>query len=163
MRKFLKRTIKLLSLVVLYITVTMALYITDERKIERIREGCHMSEHSGHIDHPARLRLRKKRMNKLCESIKSPSRVEHDSFYKKPLTNETRGTFFTLNKAKDKHHFICHGFKTGSTSWEPFFEENNISFIHLAECQWNSTCPSPAMTGLKMVQVRHPFERLLSG
>ena len=165
MRKFLKRKIKvtvlLLSLVVLYITVTIALYITDERKIERIREGCHMSEHSGHIDHPARLRLRKKRMSKFCESIKSQSRVEHDSFYKKPLTNEPRGTFFTDDK--DKHHFICHGFKTGSTSWEPFFEANNISFIHLAECQWNSTCPSPSMTGLRMVQVRHPFERLLSG
>ena len=152
-----------MSLVILHITFTITLYITDERKIEPIRKGCHLSEVSGsrygYIDHQERLRFRKKRMNKLCESLRSPSRVEHSSFYKKPLTNEPRGTFFTVEK--DQHHFICHGFKTGSTSWEPFFKANNISFIHLAECQGNSTCPS--MTGLRLVQVRHPFERLLSG
>ena len=121
-----------------------------------------MLDVSEHIDNLERLNLRKKRMTKICESIRSQSRVEHSSFYKKPVTNDMyTGTFFTVDT--DWPHFICHGLKTGSTSWEPFFKANNISFIHLAECQGNSTCPSPSMTGLRMVQVRHPFERLLSG
>ena len=164
MWKLTKRRIKvavLMSLAVIYITITMVIYITDEMKLERTRDGCHMSEVRRHIDHQERLRLRKKRVERFCESLRSPSRVEHSSFYTKPVTNAPRGTFFTVDK--DQHHFICQGFKTGSSSWQSFFKEHNISFIDLAECQLNSTCPSLSKTSLRMVQVRHPFERLLSG
>ena len=140
----------------------MVLYINDERKLQRIRQGCHMSEVSEHISHRERLRLRKKRVNKFCESIRSPFRMEHSSFYKKPVTNDMyTGTFFTVDK--DQHHFICQGLKTGSTSWQSFFKANNISWTHQHDCQLNSTCPSLPETSLRMVQVRHPFERLLSG
>ena len=140
-----------------FMFVFMILYVNDHRQLNELKK-----EHDPgiNIDHKERLRLRKVKLQKICTSLSSPSRVEHGSIFDKPIpNNECTGTFF---KVDTKRHFICNGLKTGSTSWQVFFAENHINTTHIRDCRADNSCPSSAQTGLRIVQVRHPFERLLS-
>ena len=49
-----------------------------------------------------------------------------------------------------------------STSWQVFFAENRINTTHIADCAPTSSCPLHNQTEVTIIQVRHPFERLLS-
>ena len=78
-------------------------------------------------------------------------------FQKHIKNNECTGTYF---KVEGKDHFICFALKSGSTSWQVFFAENQIKTAYIADCAKNSTCPK--FPEVRILQVRHPFERLLS-
>ena len=135
----------------------MVLYVNDHRQLNELKKE---KDPGRYIDHKERLRLRKVKLQKICTSLSSPSRVEHGSIFEKTIpNNECTGTFF---KVDTKRHFICNGLKTGSTSWQVFFAENHINTTHIRDCRADNSCPSSAQTGLRIVQVRHPFERLLS-
>ena len=73
------------------------------------------------------------------------------------------GTHFTLNK---RNHFICNVLKGGSTSWDVFFQENNISNIKTFYCDYTGGDGGGGHCSdnphLRILQVRHPFERLVS-
>ena len=155
--KIVRRNINRNNLVTVFMFVFMILYVNDHRKLNELKKE---QDPGINIDHKERLRLRKVKLKNICKSLGSPSRVEHRSILEKTIpNNECTGTFF---KVDNKRHFICNGLKTGSTSWQVFFAENHINTTHIRDCRADDSCPSTAQTGLRIVQVRHPFERLLS-
>ena len=95
----------------------------------------------------------------MCIEFNNSMVLEHSSFYyKEKRANPCTGTHFQLN---ERSHFICNVLKGGSTSWEMFFAENKIQNTKIADCSSDqSKCPS--FPDVKIIQVRHPFERLLS-
>ena len=65
-----------------------------------------------------------------------------------------------------RNHFICNVLKGGSTSWDVFFQENNISNIKTFYCDYTGGDGGGGHCSdnphLRILQVRHPFERLVS-
>ena len=136
----------------------MILYFHDHRELTKLKEKDSKSQLK-HIDHKARLEKRKVRLKSVCESFNHPTRVEYSSLFHKSIQNNVcTGTYFKVAK---KDHFICNVLKSGSTSWQFFFAENQINNSHIADC---SITPEgcPEKPELKIMQVRHPFDRLLS-
>ena len=155
--KIFKRNFHRHNLVTILMFLFMVLYVNDHRQLNELKKEMNPNTN---IDHKERLRLRKVKLKNICKSIGSPTRVEHRSIHQKTIpNNECTGTYFKIDT---KRHFICNGLKTGSTSWQVFFAENNINTTHIRDCRADNSCPSPVQTELRIVQVRHPFERLLS-
>ena len=147
------------NVVTIIMFLFMILYVEDQRQLHKLK----IEKRPKNIDHKEILRLRNVRLKSVCETLRSPQRVEHSSVLQRPVpSNECTGTFFRVDTERMKHHFICSGLKTGSTSWQAFFTAHNISSTHIRDCLEAGSCPAPAQTGLRIVQVRHPFERLLS-
>jgi len=121
---------------------------------------------------------RKLQLEKICEKYKDPFRVEHRALYKSypPLHHFT---YFNYNGSS---HMMCSILKGGSNSWKIFMQrvytavqesgkalqsgefattlhqkpDNNSASIS------QSCWPDCAEESIKIVQVRHPLERLLS-
>jgi len=101
---------------------------------------------------------RRKRLEELCKKFEVETRIEHSSlFHRSEPINRCTGRFF---KFQEKDFFICNVLKGGSTSWSFFFGENNITAAFIADCRENGTCPKKSE--LRLLQVRHPLERLLA-
>merc|ERR1712083_1165749 len=71
--------------------------------------------------------------------------------------NQCTNTFFTVNS---RQFSICNVLKGGSLSWKEFFRYYDIPSKFLADCLKLGTCPKHVRSHL--MQVRHPFDRLLS-
>lgn len=152
-----KRHLKTNNIIKVFLVVFMVLYVHDHRELNRLREHSGDATYSN-INHRERLEKRKVRLKEVCESLNNSARVEHSSiFQKRERNNECTGTYF---KVAEKDHFICFALKSGSTSWQVFFAENQIKTAFIADCAKNSTCPK--YPEVRILQVRHPFERLLS-
>ena len=135
------------------------LYIRDHQELNKLkREINGVSANSNNmIDHKKRLDKRRSRLSEICRSLEDPMRVEHSSLFKKKImNNHCTGTYF---KVGGKHHFICNALKSGSTSWEMFFAENKINKTYIADCKYKGCPEAPE---IKIIQVRHPFERVIS-
>ena len=137
--------------------IFIMLYINDHSKLKALEEKA-QPKVVIEIDHKTRLEKRTSRLKNVCSQFVVNMRVEHSSvFRRKKQVNSCTGSYFHL---QGKDHFICNVLKGGSTSWQVFFGENNINKTFLETCEDKKNCPSS--TELKIVQVRHPLERLLA-
>merc|ERR1712061_481160 len=101
---------------------------------------------------------RRRRLEELCKKFEVEARIEHSSlFHRSEPINRCTGRFF---KFQEKDFFICNVLKGGSTSWSFFFGENNITAAFIADCRESGSCPEKPE--LRLLQVRHPLERLLA-
>jgi hypothetical protein len=139
--------------------VFMFLYLHDHSKLlsaERAASGSSQAESTER--HRAVMEERRERMREQCKHYAGELRSQHGSIYHRAEpVNRCTGTFFNIDK---RDYFICNVLKGGSTSWRFFFGENNITSAFLDECRPKGTCPSNPQ--LRLVQVRHPLERLLA-
>jgi len=71
--------------------------------------------------------------------------------------NPDTNSFFNINS---RDFAICNVLKGGSLSWKEFFLYYKIRPLYLEQCQGTQSCPSGEHR--RLVQVRHPFDRLLS-
>lgn len=97
------------------------------------------------------------RLKNVCKQHQHQMAAEHSSLYhRQEQINKCTTSYFTI---QGKNHVICNVLKGGSTSWKMFFDQNRIRSKLLAECKPRECSETPA---LRIVQVRHPMERLLS-
>ena len=135
----------------------MFLYLHDHSKLREYQQQT--TEKTVNIDHKERLRRRNERIKKTCSDFNNSVKLEHQALYfKEKAANPCTGTHFQV---KQKSHFICNVLKGGSTSWEMFFAENKIVHTKIADC-YSDAEKCPESSNIKIIQVRHPFERLLS-
>lgn len=121
---------------------------------------------------------RKFQLDKMCDKYKDPFRIEHRALYKSypPIHHFT---YFNLNGSS---HMMCSILKGGSNSWKIFMQrvdsrvQETGSSLTSGEFDSSehkkpkndsktisqSCWPSCADSSIKIVQVRHPLERLLS-
>ena len=108
-------------------------------------------------DYKAVLDYRVARLRHVCRQHRHQMAAEHSSLYhRQQRVNRCTTSYFTV---KGKDHLICNVLKGGSTSWSFFFSQNNITATLMADCKPGECINTPE---LKIVQVRHPLERLLS-
>ena len=155
--KIAKKNLRSNNILTILLFLFMILYYHDHSELNKLRykdKGSSMKN----INHKERLEKRKVRLKEVCESYNNPSRVEYSSLFHRHIQNNIcTGTYFHVQQ---RDHFICNVLKSGSTSWQMFFAENQINSTHIADCQGGDKCPKKPE--LKIMQVRHPFERLLS-
>ena len=94
-------------------------------------------------------------VRQVCEVYKGRTRVESGGM--QGGVNRCTNIHFHINM---RDFAICNVLKGGSLSWKEFFRYYNIPHTFMEDCQKSKTCP-PTLDK-KLVQVRHPFERLLS-
>ena len=152
------RYLKSNNILLIFLVIIGTLYISDHVELMKLKNKSEATKNKfKNINHKERLEQRNKRLKEKCKILYDPTRVEYSSLYQKRVKdNVCTGTYF---KVDDKHHFICNVLKAGSTSWEMFFAENKINSTFIAYCQ-DKGCPT--QTEMKIIQVRHPFERLVS-
>ena len=102
------------------------------------------------------LRERAEMVRRRCEKFRSDQRLEWSALYHNHQINTCTNVFFTLNSRRFQ---LCNILKGGSMSWKMFFKLNQIPHQFLADCPPGLDCRSEQR---RLVQVRHPFERLLS-
>ena len=156
-----KLNTKLVILLIILLVIFIMLFLTDHSKLDTVEQKAVLKVETL-TDHKTRLEERRSRLQSVCRQFGHNMRLEHSSVFKrKKLVNSCTGKYF---KIQGKDHFICNVLKGGSSSWEMFFGENNITSFVLASCEDNEmfigNCPSH--TELKLVQVRHPLARLLA-
>jgi len=152
MSQLLKRSNTLLLLLLL---LFIMLYVSDHSKLQTIQN---QTVPTTRPDHRTTMYKRRSLLVRVCGQYGHIMRVQHNSLYRRQkLLNQCMGTYFHLHH---KDYFICNVLKGGSTSWQVFFGENNISRTVLETCKGDGNCPST--TQLRLVQVRHPLERLLA-
>ena len=104
------------------------------------------------------LRKRASYVKSICKMYRDKTRVEWGSLYE---SDETVNRCTNINFEVNNREFaICNVLKGGSLSWKQFFLYYNIPHTFLNDCQKTQTCPDNFHK--KIVQVRHPFEHLLS-
>ena len=104
------------------------------------------------------LRNRASYVKSMSRLYRDKTRVEWESLYE---SYETVNRCTNINFEVNQREFaICNVLKGGSLSWKQFFLYYNIPHTFLDDCQKTQTCPENLHR--KIVQVRHPFERLLS-
>ena len=109
------------------------------------------------VDYKAVLDWRVSRLRHVCMHHTNQMAAEQSSMYQRQQKlNKCTTSYFTI---KGINHIICNVLKGGSTSWNVFFGENNITATLLADCKPGECSRTPR---LRIVQVRHPMERLLS-
>ena len=153
-----KRSLQTNYLLAVLVIGFMLLYLHDHAKLQQFQQQPILQK-ANKIDHKARLRKRSERILKICEDFNNSMKLEHNAvYYKEKTANPCTGTYFRL---KERSHFICNVLKGGSTSWEMFFKENKIPSTKIVDCdtEEENCSNSPEV---KIIQVRHPFERLLS-
>jgi len=139
----------------LLLLLFFTLYIKDHRELVNRKESGGEAEEGDKED---TLQERRERLLRVCHKYGVEGRSEHASIYQRLApVNRCTGRFFEV---EGKHHFICNVLKGGSTSWKFFLGENNMTSSLIDECRVDGKCPGHV--GLKMVQVRHPLERLLA-
>eukprot|EP00090_Calanus_glacialis_P012606 TRINITY_DN21202_c0_g1_i1.p1 TRINITY_DN21202_c0_g1~~TRINITY_DN21202_c0_g1_i1.p1 ORF type:complete len:347 (-),score=75.10 TRINITY_DN21202_c0_g1_i1:75-1115(-) len=152
-----RNVLKSNNILIVLLFIFVMLYFNDHSKLQAVEQE---AVPQVVIDHKKRLELRRARLQSVCSEYGLSMRVEHGSvFRRKKLVNRCTGSFFHV---EGKDHFICNVLKGGSTSWQVFFGENNITRTFLEACEDNHNCPTSSTAGLKLVQVRHPLERLLA-
>ena len=102
------------------------------------------------------MRERAERLRRRCRQLRNDQRLEWSALYQDNL-NTCTNVFFSLNS---KRFQLCNILKGGSRSWKIFFKLHQIPHRFLADCQPGADCRSKGQR--RLVQVRHPFERLLS-
>ena len=133
------------------------LYLHDHSQLQEYRNQA--TEKTLNINHRERLEKRSERVKHTCNEFNNSMKLEHNALYfKEKIANPCTGTHFQL---ADRSHFICNVLKGGSTSWEMFFAENRIVHTKIADC-YADVKKCPDTSDIKIIQVRHPFERLLS-
>ena len=153
-----RRSLKTNYLLTVLVIGFMLLYLHDHSKLQQFQQQEPIQKENK-IDHKARLHKRSLRIQKICEDFNNTMKLEHNAvYYKEKIANPCTGTHFQL---KERSHFICNVLKGGSTSWEMFFKENQIPTTRIVDCdtEEQNCSKSPEV---KIIQVRHPFERLLS-
>ena len=104
-----------------------------------------------------RFQKRNQRIHKVCGGYRNNHRLEKVSLYKDTRVNRCTNTFFSINS---RDFSICNVLKGGSMSWKEFFLYYKIPSTFLADCQKTGSCPD--IPDRRLMQVRHPFERILS-
>ena len=152
-RNFAGRSNPMLTLLLLLFVI---LYIRDHRQLAS-RETKEQKGKEVNLSQNV-MKERRERLISVCEKYQVQGRSEQASIYhRKSPVNRCTGRFFNVG---DKDHFICNVLKGGSTSWKFFLGENNITSSLIDECRVAGNCPP--QVGLRIVQVRHPLERLLA-
>ena len=132
-----------------FIAVIALIYITEIRDISEEDEDIR--------DYKAVLDWRVSKLKDVCRKHLHQMTVQHSSLYhRQEQINKCTTSFFTVD---GKNHMICNVLKGGSTSWKMFFDQMRIPAILLADCKPGECSRTPQ---LRIVQVRHPMERLLS-
>ena len=122
------------------------------------------AENTHRTDHKARLEERSERVKKVCGDFNNSLRLEYQAiYYEGKASHPCTGTRFSFNQ---RNHFICNVLKGGSTSWDVFFRENEISNIKTFYCDYGDGDGGGGLCSgkphINILQVRHPFERLVS-
>ena len=103
-------------------------------------------------------RVRGEYLANKCRVYRVNTRSEWASLYRsKDSVNRCTNIHFAVN---NKQFSICNVLKGGSLSWKQFFLYYHIPHTFLDDCKKTANCPNSVHS--KIVQVRHPFERLLS-
>ena len=102
------------------------------------------------------MRERAETLRRRCRTLRNDQRLEWSALYNNININTCTNVFFTLNSNSFQ---LCNILKGGSLSWKIFFKLHQIPHKFLADCQPGADCGSEHR---RLVQVRHPFERLLS-
>ena len=155
MKQIVRNLLRTNNLLLVLLVMFILLYVHDHSKLAAVEQEKVVEPV---IDHNKRMEMRRKRLLSVCGEYGLNYRVEYGSVFKrKDPVNKCTGSYFTL---AGKDHFICNVLKGGSTSWQVFFGENNITRTFIEACQDKNNCP--ASTDLRLLQVRHPLERLLA-
>ena len=109
---------------------------------------------------PSQLETRAVRVREYCEDVKHGHKtlVHWRGFRESGNINGDTNMRFRLNQ---RNFQICSVLKGGSLSWKTFFEINRIPFNYIRNCQDENICGDDVEV-TRLMQVRHPFERLLS-
>ena len=106
-----------------------------------------------------KIRARALRIKQLCESTKNQKLSEWSALKKGDSLNRATNARFEIG---EKAFQLCTVLKGGSLSWKAFFKINKIRNKYLKDCEDRSKCWKNESNRLSLIQVRHPFLRLLS-
>jgi hypothetical protein len=95
------------------------------------------------VHYKAVLDWRVSRLKHVCRHHKNQMAAEQSSLYhRQQKLNKCTTSYFII---KGTNHIICNVLKGGSTSWNVFFNENNITATLLADCKPGECSRTPRM------------------
>ena len=138
----------------------MAWYLLHSHSKYQQHQHHRPTETNQEENHTEILQKRSLRVKKICRELNNPLKPEQQTFFytAKSAPSYFLGTHFQI---KQRSHFLCTPLKAGSSSWEAFFSRNKITNTKIFDCHMNKE-KCPESPDVKIIQVRHPFVRLLS-
>ena len=105
-------------------------------------------------------KVRALKVRNICLTLNNEQFIERESLFHSDSINKLTNMMFNIN---DKSFHLCNILKGGSLSWKTFFKVNKIHYDFLNNCfkSINDNC-SDINQFTRIIQVRHPFVRLLS-
>ena len=100
---------------------------------------------------------RAQKVRDICEALNNEQFIEREALFHDVTINKLTNVIFNVNR---KNFHLCNILKGGSLSWKTFFQLNKIHHYFLNSCRESSCSDIDQFT--RIIQVRHPFIRLLS-
>ena len=109
----------------------------------------------------SQIKQRAERVREICKRLNHEQFIEKEALFHADTINRLTNVIFKIN---DKNFHLCNILKGGSLSWKTFFKMNKIPHYFLSSCSTNNNTDSCSEVDqfTRLIQVRHPFVRLLS-
>ena len=148
-----RRGKKIILTVFLFLSVTLFFVFYPLRSpIEKISESLKYFQVVPHI------KQRAQRVKQFCKTLRNSNLVEWSALHNSDIINRATNVRFSVGENKFQ---LCMVLKSGSLSWKTFFKINSISHKYLKD-EDEKQFWKKKTNRLSLIQVRHPFMRLLS-